>query len=202
MADLQQTRYDKLIRRVANIVGAGAIVTETLQEVFPVFDLENVPAELMVLGGWRLAMRGTNITGVAAQQQASQLFNPVDSGQVIVLEKVDISSPSAVQTYPYRLDTTPLSSSNGFGQFRDARAGDPISDAAVGNTRIQANLAVTAIAANSAGTNSVFRLGGDHDVAVLMPGNGFTVGTGTVNTTLVVSYWWRERVLEASEFVT
>ena len=201
MADLQQTRYDKLIRRVANIVGAGAIVTETLQEVFPVLDLENVPAELLVLGGWRVAHRGTNVAGVAAQNQASQLFNPVDSGQIMVLTQVIVGTDNG-QIIPLRLDTTPLTSSNGFGQFRDARAGDPITDAAVGNTRIQPNLAITALSAINVLANISFVLRDDNGIAVLMPGNGFTLGTTVVNTRLNIGYWWRERVLEASEFIT
>jgi len=198
MADLQQTRYDKLIRRVANIVGAGAIVTETLQEVFPVFDLENVPAELMVLGGWRLAMRGTNIAGVAAQEQASQLFNPAGSGMIMVLTRVDLST-SSTQRIHLRMDTTQLTSSNGFGQFRDARAGDPITDAAVGNTRIQANLSITAISAISALSQTTVTIRDENGLCVLMPGNGFTVGTSISNTNLTAAYWWRERVAEAAE---
>jgi len=201
MADLQQTRYDKLIRRVANIVGAGAIVTETLQEVFPIFDLENVPAELYVLGGWRLAMRGTNIGGVAAQAQASQLFNPVDSGQVIVLTTAIIST-TGNDSIRLRLDTTPLASSNGFGQYRDARAGDPISDAAVGNTRIEQPISITAISTLRVQGNIAFTLNDDKGIAVLMPGNGFTVGMQALNVGLQVAYFWRERVLEAAEFVS
>jgi len=200
MADLQQTRYDKLIRRVANIVGAGAIVTETLQEVFPVFDLENVPPELLVLGGWRIALRGTDITAGVGDTSASQLFNPVDSGQVIVLTHV-VCSVSSNDTIRYRLDTTPLASSNGFGQFRDARAGDPITDAAVGNTRINTALAVTPQAAFRITTGQPISIEDPNSIAVLMPGNGFTVGQTTTNNRLLVNYWWRERVLEASEFV-
>jgi len=198
MADLQQTRYDKLIRRVANIVGAGAIVTETLQEVFPVLDLENVPIELLVLGGWRLAWRGTNNAGVSAQDRASQLFNPAGSGLIMSLERVDISSDTT-QIFALRLDTTALSSSNGFGQFRDARAGDPITDAAAGNTRIQGNLTITANSAIHSLADTPLTLGGHRDVCVLMPGNGFTVGTTVKNTRLTVTYWWRERVAEAAE---
>ncbi len=201
MANLQQTRYDKLIRRVANIVGAGAIVTETLQEVFPVLDLENVPGELMVLGGWRLAHRGTDITAGGAQQTASQLFNPVDSGQVIVVTRV-IVTLDALDTLGMRLDTTPLTSSNGFGQFRDARAGDPITDASVGNTRIQTPLAITPLAEFRVAGDDPFFLEDKNDVAVLMPGNGLTFGTGGNGRRLLVSYWWRERVLEAAEFVS
>ncbi len=198
MADLQQTRYDKLVRRSANIVGTGAIVTETLQEVFPVFDLENIPAELMVLGGWRLAMRGTDIGGVAAQDNASQLFNPAGSGKIITLERVDISAGGSIRVR-FRLDTTALASSNGFGQFRDARAGDAITDAAVGNTRIQANLSIAAISTLLMVASRVVTLEDPKGLVVLMPGNGFTVGTVGVNTRLVVSYWWRERVAEAAE---
>jgi len=200
MADLQQTRYDKLIRRVANIVGAGAIVTETLQEVFPVFDLENTPAELMVLGGWRLAMRGTNITPPAAQKTASQLFNPVDSGMVMVLSTVVISVSAAENIFT-RLDNAPLLNSNGFGQFRDKRAGDPISDAAVGNTRIETPKIVTPIVTYGVLTSRPLILNDSNGLAVLMPGTGFTVGHQVDAVTLTVAYFWRERVLEASEFV-
>lgn len=200
MADLQQTRYDKLVRRVANIVGAGAIVTETLQEVFPVFDLENVPAELLVLGGWRLAHRGTDITPAAGNTSASQLFNPVDSGHVIVLTTVTAST-IANDTIGYRLDTTPLTSSNGFGQFRDARAGDPITDAAVGNTRINNNLAIAPLAEFRSAASIVNVLEDKPAVAVLLPGNGFTLGGQTAANRLIINYWWRERVLEPSELV-
>jgi len=199
MAELQQTRYDKLIRRAGNIVGAGAIVTETLQEVFPVFDLENVPPELLVFGGWRVAMRGTDI-GPGAAQTASQLFNPANSGVIMVLTSC-IISVSAVDNIGYRLDSTPLASTNGFGQFRDARAGHPITDAAVGNTRIQTPLAITPLVETRVASDVPFHLSDANGVAVLMPGNGFTVGTGAISIRLTVAYLWRERTLEPSEFV-
>jgi len=201
MADLQQSRYDKLIRRVGNIVGSGAIVTETLQEVFPVFDLENVPPELLVLGGWRMAHRGTNIIAGGAQRTASQLFNPAGSGMVMVLSTVIIALGSG-DTVHIALTNTELSSTNGFGQFRDQRAGDAISDAAVGNTRIETPFIVTPLSSYlTAGFTSLV-LEDSRGVAVLMPGTGFTVGHATNANQLLVSYFWRERVLEPAEFIS
>jgi len=200
MADLQQSRYDKLIRRVANIVGTGAIVTETLQEVFPVFDLENVPPELLVLGGWRIAHRGTDIDP-GANLTASQLFNPANSGQVIVLTSVTIgiNVPSRVG---WILSSTAIASSNGFGQFRDARAGDPTSDAAVGNTRIETPLTIIPQAAVRLLADDPHTLQDPNGVCVLMPGEGFSVGTQSNSVRLTVNYWWRERVLEPAEFIS
>ncbi len=45
--ELQQNRYDQLIRRVGGIIGPGSKVVEALGELFPVIDVENVPGELL-----------------------------------------------------------------------------------------------------------------------------------------------------------
>jgi len=198
MADLQQTRWDKLIRRVGNIVGVGAIVTETLQEVFPIIDLENVPSELLVLAGWNMALRGTDITAGAAQVTASQLFNPANSGMVMAITSI-ILSVSITDAIGYRLDSVQLASSNGFGQYRDARAGAPTGQAALGNTRIETPKAITPIAEVLVAANTPYTFHDPNGIAVLMPGNGFTLGTQINNNRFIVGYWWRERRLEAAE---
>jgi len=198
MAELQQTRYDKFIRRVANIVGAGAIVTETLQEVFPTIDVETQVGELMLLGGTQICFGGGLILGAAGEAGKAQLFNPVNSGKIITLTAVratltgtsifrwGISSVTALTTH---LQTQVLRDTRGLPPARPT-----------GEIRVQSAVAL------AAGTNQVrllssviLQLQEENGVAVLLPGTGFEMGPSNNILTLNFSFSWRERTLEAAE---
>ena len=56
MFEVQQNRWDQLIRRVSGSIGPGSRVSETLSELLPVMDVERVPGELLRLMGTDVAM--------------------------------------------------------------------------------------------------------------------------------------------------
>jgi len=196
--EIQQNRYDQLLRRVTGSIGPGSRVSESITELFPMIDVENIPPELLVLAGWDAAFRGTAITAGPGDENASQLFNPVGSGKLIVLTKVYIRA-SNLTRLNFAMTHTPLASSNGFGGHRDNRAGDIVSSAAVGNTRIETGLVINAGGAIDISTQATEILEDVNGIAILSPGDGWTIGALTPAITLIVSYFWRERTAESSE---
>jgi len=196
--EIQQNRYDQLIRRVTGSIGPGSKVAETITELFPMIDVENLPPELLVYAGWNAAFRSTAIGGVAGNENASQLFNPAGSGKIIVLTKVYVRS-SVISVVNFTTSTTPLTSSNGFGVLRDFRATSGVPAAAVGNTRVQTGISIAAGGTLFIRSDRTMELEDVNGLAILIPGTGWSIGTITQNTALTVSYFWRERVAEQSE---
>ena len=197
--EIQQNRWDQTLRRVAGLIGPGSKVSEVLSEIFPTFDVEQVPAELRVLGGTNLCFRGTAITAPAGEENASQLSNPADSGVLITVTSLSFSV-NATTDVNISMNETLLANSNGFGQFRDRRSG-PISSAAVGNTRIETgrviNPGITILFENAI----TFVLNDPDGICVLPPDSRLTIGTDIVAKVLTVNYFWRERPAERSELL-
>jgi len=194
---LNQARYDHLVRRVGAIIGGGSKVSEALSELFPVLSVEDLPAELLLLADWRMAMGGVELLAVAAETPKAQLFNPVDSGQLITVDRIDATC-SNVTEMRYTLTATALGTDVGNEQFRDTRLG--VANTPTGSIRSES--AVGGIAANFtvrriANTPTIFE--DSKGVIVLGPGTGITVAPDTTNAILVVGFFWRERVAEESE---
>ena len=195
--ELQQTRYDRLIRRVGGIIGPGSKVAEALSELFPVIDVERVPAELLVLGGTSLALGSTVIASIAAERPAAQLFNPAGSQKIITVTHVYVSTNQA-QQIRWNINATELLNVIVGSQFRDSRLG--IGTIPTGIIRDESKAAST-VARGQARVISgeTLHLTDENAVAVLSPGFGLEVGGANVLTTLNVSFDWRERPAEASE---
>ncbi len=193
---LQQNRYDRLMRRVGGIIGPGSKVGAVIADLFPTLDVENVPAELLALMGTNLAWGGTNQAGFAALTNQAQLFNPVDSGFLITVTRVDINSSSS-QPIGMGVVTVPLTPVPN-EHFRDGRLGDTLP---VGSFGI-----ATAAAADPTDqwvgrfqSPDFFKIRDDNGIAVLSPGTGLQITSFTVNTTLQIAWMWRERPAEQSE---
>ena len=82
MTEIQQGRYDALVRRVADLKGPGSKVNDMLEELFPVFDVEKLPSELYRLANIDLCFGGAGIAGVAAQSAALTLGNKLNRAEV------------------------------------------------------------------------------------------------------------------------
>lgn len=199
--EIQQTRYDRMVRRVTGIIGPGSKVAQVITELFPMINVEDPPAELMILGGTSLAFRGTDIAAAGGLSNASQLANPIDSGKVITVTQVLIHlsvTTLAIVTLAHPL----LANSNGFGEFRDSRSAAPGGGAAVGNTRIETGAVVNPGFEVEVQATLSFSLRDDNAIAVLLPGDQLTIATNVTNLRLAVAYFWRERVLEQSEDIS
>ncbi len=197
MTEIQQNRWDQLVRRAANVVGGGSQVNDTLNELFPVMDVENVPSELLFLAGTRLCMGSSRQVALAANVNLVQLFNPVGSQNIITLTSVYVSSDVA-QIFEWQPGGSAFTNNVGNTVLRDLRTG--VTVVSVGQVRNQQQ------AGSLASFNQVRLLADEtlkitdpNDIGILFPGNGMSFATTTQNTDLIVNFMWRERVAEPAE---
>jgi len=198
-SEIQQNRYDMLIRRVGGLIGPGSKVSEVISELFPVFDVENMPGELLRLSGTRLCVGGGTLAGVVAEAPTAVLENPAGSNVLLTLERVDIS-PNVTTTMRWGMLNGFRATAVAIGTeiFRDVREFTPDQPTAnvrqisevpfasgINQTRLLANTNLTLDTPNS--------------VCVLPPGTSFEIGVGGNNVGIFYTFWWRERVAEQSE---
>jgi len=194
--EVQQTRYDRIIRRVTGSIGPGSRVSESISELFPMIDVENVPAELLLLGGTQLCMGQTRTPAVAAEFAQSMVRNPLDSNTIITITEVQVFSP-AVNGARAGL-TNNVFGTAGTQTIRDGRrgpAGVPVG-VCLSDSLLVAGPLFYRFQLNGF-DNTV--LGGNNDVAVLAPGTAYAVSNGIANVDLNVGWLWRERPAEESE---
>jgi len=197
VAELQQNRYDQLIRRLGGIIETGSVVSETISELFPMIDVERVPGELLFLGGTRLGIGSVRRTGVVAENAIGQLFNPVDSGTIVTLSSC-IFSTNIDQLLEWEIGSVAHGASLGNNILRDTRTGAAVLSVAELRGLNQA-ASLTGIGQLLVLASSPVTLQDPNSVAVLFPGTGFAVGTTTGNSEINVTFFWRERVFERSE---
>jgi len=199
MGELQQNRYDKLIRRVGGIIGPGSMVSEAVSELFPMIDVERVPGELLALMGTRTAFGAGTVQAGAGVSPQVQLFNPVGSTQMIVVSGF-VAGSATGQTILWNINTTPFATLVTRGSLRDTRLRSVAANQSIGEIRTQS------VAAPVPGSgiarilaNTVLHIGDENAVCVLSPGFGLDIG-GNLNASLLnVTFYWRERTLEQSE---
>lgn len=195
MGRLQTARLENFIRRWGSIKGEGSVLSETLGDVFPVLDLENLTPENQLPGGWTTFWGFATVVAVAAQLQGVSLINPANSGNIVVVDQALVRITAAGF---FTIGTTlPLFTSIAGTRARDSRA-----PALLGTARIGANSNVGSAATgllyqNAGGVNTTIEL--PHGIAVLSPGNQFEVVNSTVNDTITVGFIGRARVAESSE---
>ncbi len=194
---LQTARYDNLLRRSGGLLGPGAKVTETLSELFPTFDTENLPAELLFLGGWITGMGTAVQAQTVGQTSRVQVFNPLGSGKIAVLANVHFEGgDTAAFRIFWQINATPFVALF-TGITRDTHAGFAVGTAlttgvlATGNTPRAGSFVVPAL--------ETFDFHVDNAIAVLAPGTGVEFGTELDNITLNATFFWRERVALDSE---
>ncbi len=196
MTELQQNRYDQLLRRVGDLKGPGSKVNDALTELFPTIDVENVPLELLFLSGTRIAQGFSNIGPTAAVLAASSLANPANSGQLVRLKRVAVFSDTAqlISAGP----TTTLLAGNGVKRLTDTRSGIALSPTADIETETRATVVANFFHVRVDGINTVFWSPAD-GICVLAPATSYAFTANVVNTSLEVSYEWEERVAQPSE---
>lgn len=195
--EIQQTRYDRLLRRVAGIIGPGSKVSEVLTELFPTIDVENVPSELLILAGTRTAFGGGTITSAAGEAPKAGLFNPAGSNTIITITDVWFSA-NLTQTVRWGINVNELSTQIATELFTDTR--NPLAQRPVGRVSQESAVALS----NATGQtkllgNVSFHLEGKNDLLIIRPGVGFTIGINGLNTAIFYTFYWRERPMETSE---
>lgn len=196
MGRIQTGTFDNLIRRLYSIKGGGSELSETLGDVFPILDLENLPSELLVLRGWVLGMgRIINISAVAATN-VHQLFNPPGSGKLVVVTSLRVGT-SVASTVNYGPAFTALTDTSVAGTKRDTRARSLKPTTSL--LQEEDSAPVSAFGSVLFPANSVFDLTDRNEVAVLVPGTAFRISEVGTNQTMRTSWMWRERTAEPSE---
>ena len=196
MTQLQQNRYDQLLRRIGDLKGPGSKVNEVLEELFPILDVENAPPELLALSGWRTAWQSTERLSAAGEFSKSQLVNPAGSGILVACTRIDLLV-DPVSVVQLEIDTT-LFSGAVSGLFRDSRFGVPRATAA----QVASESSVVAVGGGLRlllQQDENFSIRDDNGIVVLTPGTVLNVGSTSAAIKLLVNYFWRERIAEPSE---
>ncbi len=198
MSEIQQTRYDHLLRRVAGLIGPGSKVGEAIGDLLPVLDVENTPGELLVLAGTRMGSGHINAVAAALDNQRAQLFNPADSGALVTVTRVSIASNTA-QLIRIGPTFTALTTNNNTRAFSDTRL--PTGPVTLAQLRNDGDPASSPVGGFLVFIQSLvpFTMESEKGLYVLAPGTGLQVSTTSINTTLTVAYMWRERPAEQSE---
>jgi len=195
--ELNQNRYDQLIRRVGGLTGGGSKVSEVLGELFPVLEVENTAPELRLLGGTILGLGARQSGGTAAVFNQIQLFNPAGSGNLITVTACELSCNST-QIVEFGLVNAALGTQTSTQRPRDGRVN--ILTPILGQVRFGTSAGIAPSVGHMILVTNTGRLLENSDgLFVLPPGFGFQISGGIVNTSLNACFWWRERVAEQSE---
>jgi len=200
VSELQQSRYDRLVRRAGGLIGPGSKVSDALSDLFPVIDVENMPGELLRLMETKLLIGGTQFAATAGNTTSIQVFNPADSGNLVVVSTAYVSGTSA-DNYVAGVSVAE------FGTFvqrmvsRDTRGTKIIQGVAQIKT-------TSGVAFSSAGAltwrsvaNSTHTLDDANGVAILFPGTGFFVQKFTNASIMNCGFLVRERPFLQSELL-
>lgn len=186
------------MRRLGGLLGPGSKVTETLSELFPVIETENLPAELLFLGGWITGMNTAIVAATVGETSRVQVFNPAGSGKIAVVTNVHINSSNGGQPgINWQINETIFSPAPVTGITRDTHAGFSVGTAlatgglSTGNTPAAGQFRLPDL--------RTFNFHVENGIAVLAPGSGLEFGTSADNVQLTATFFWRERVALPSE---
>lgn len=197
MTEIQQNRYDQLVRRVNNIVAPGSMVGDALSELFPTIDVESLLMELMFLSGTKHGFGSTALASSAGNNNHHQLFNPAESGNIVILTRVTFHSTVA-QQINYVTANIALTDDVSNLRVRDTRDGilaQPVAE--LRTVQIAGSLPTVGALFVINNVNSILEK--NNGLFVLAPGTGITFATTTQNTTNTLTWFWRERVAQAAE---
>jgi len=193
---LQTGRLENFIRRWGSIKGEGSILNETLGDVFPILDLENLTPENQLTAGWFLFQGGVSVTGLAAKLGGVQLLNPVASGILLVVDKV-IIQVDGTKLVQFGMAAAPLTAALNTST-RDTRTGTTFT----GKALIRTSQDTIGILGDVFIFCSAFvdrEIVTPNGVAVLAPGGTLTFVDTVVQKPMRITFFGRARLAEPSE---
>ena len=197
--EIQQSRWDKLLRRVSGSIGPGSRVGTSISDLFPVLDVESVPGELLLLSGTRICHGSAGATGAGGEVPNVILANPVDSGLLITLTQVSVAALVNTQRIRIAIEGAISGAAQNTQRFRDSRLLSLVSFP-TGQIRTFSNPSVPAQDIDFIMKPDTTDFVSDpNGLAVLAPGTQYLVASLLVTGTIVVTFWWRERTAELSE---
>jgi len=195
MGRLQTARLENFIRRWGSIKGGGSVLSETLGDVFPILDLENLTPENQLTAGWFLFGGNTFATGGVGDQAGCQIANLAGSGNLVVIDKLLLFSQTS---QPLTMGSSnALFSASAAPRNRDLRTRNLLNGMA--QMGISTNAITEFFGDITVVANITRELEVPNGIAVLPPGTQFSVATTNAATFLKVGFYGRARLAEPSE---
>ena len=195
MTKLQQNRYDQLLRRVGDLKGPGSKVNDVLTELFPMLDVENIPAELLLLSGSRLCMGTVLQAANVGFFSKAILRNPSESGMIGRLVMITVNAVGTNVVFGPTLNSDVASGASAFADTRVFGEGTAL--------KTQGNNNLLAVGStfwvDTVDASGRLRWEPPVAISVIAPGSGFEVTANTLNLALRCNFLWIERQAEPSE---
>jgi len=196
LSQLNQNRYDQLLRRVGDLKGPGSKVNDALTELFPMIDVENVPAELLLLSGSKLAMGRVNLIANVGFFGTALLRNNGGSGVLGRVMEVEIFSTTSQRVViGPTLNSAAAQGARAFADGRVFGQGTTLITQGVNTNLVQGSdfyrVSVDGVESHT------WRPPGA--AMIISPGTALSVSPTTANTDITVSFVWVERVAQPSE---
>ena len=194
MGRLQTARLESMIRRWGSIKGGGSLLSDTLADVFPVFDLENLTPEMQLLADWFPWFGFATILGGVAQLGGLLVQNAADSGKIVVVEKMIINT---VVAQDVTCGVRAVVAAGAAVRNRDGRSPNLVNNNVQifgsNNTTTQFGM----ILQTAANIDREFEI--RNGIAILGPGSAFAVVMSVANETMTGTFIGRVRQAEPSE---
>ena len=196
MGRVQTARHDGLLRRLFSIKGEGSLLPETLGDLFPTLDIENVPVELLRLSGWELGLVGASFTSAVGTTAGWQILNPAGSGKILVPTTAYFNLGAATTLFMGVVGVAFATAV--VGRQRDTREGVTARTSGIFRESDNATPPVGAVQFLTV-ANEQSILQDPNGLAVLAPGTGLAFVTISTNVAVRAGFLWRERTAEPSE---
>jgi len=196
MGRIQTARPDGLLRRLFSIKGGGSLMPETLGDLFPVLEIENLPIELRRLSAWEMGAGGISRTAGVGETVGTQLLNPAGSGKIIVPTTVWYTlSAASLVFFGY---TAVALATAVVGRQRDTREGVTARTAGILRSGVDPAAPVGAALFRTI-ANTTIQFHDPDGLAVLAPGTSLLIVPTGTNLRADTGWFWRERTAEPSE---
>ena len=194
--EIQVGRYNAVLHKLLSME-EGAPAPQLSGDLVPTLTIEHDRPEWKFLGGERMCYSSALLGAVADKYNQTVLFNPVGSGVLGIVERLNggLESNNNLTLYDHTIMVTGASLTKMASVARDYRWTSvtstlgfyyQVESALVGTRRQVAR-------------NAAFDMWEITDPIILPPGYGVGIATHVINLPIACNAWWRERPLEPSE---